>query len=354
MRLLFHAYSILLAIGLFSLLPPSPQAKLLDKIVAVVNGDVITLSLLENQLRTEDYSFYGNPLQMRRMALEDLIEWKLMLQEAKRYGKEGFVLDEEIRKEREKWIDRLPPGVSFEGELKRLGLTVEDVDENIREQIMIAQMSYSKFFTSEPVSDAEAAAYYEEHKQRFVETWIQWEGIYFSIDPGASQSEHQAISEQAESIRNRLERGQEFDEIVRQLRENPEITIIHDSGPIILESRIPALRNALTRLEPSEWSHVIRTPIGFFLIRLKDKQKPHQKDFSEVEGSIKEQLLTQRIQSKRRAWLDKAKQDADIRILDPVLEATPINLQKTDLSTSQNAPIGLPNSTEESGFGNSN
>ena len=60
------------------------QEKTVDRVIAVVNNQAITLSALENQLIIEGA---GNPSpQKRREALEKLIERKLFLQEAERWG----------------------------------------------------------------------------------------------------------------------------------------------------------------------------------------------------------------------------------------------------------------------------
>ena len=303
------------------------HAETLDKIVAVVNGDVITQSLLENQLRTEDYSVYGEQLRVRRMALEHLIDWKLMLQEAARYGK-GFVLEEDIQRERDKWVKTLPPGVEFGDELERLGLVLADVNETIRERIIIRDMSFSKFF--EVVSDEDADEYYEAHPHQYLETRVRLEQIYFRTELPASGVPQQASRQLAETLLSLLQDGATLARLSADFAGDARIIFISEEETT-LESRIPALSNAVARLEVGQWSHVVRTPVGLYLVRLLERFEPRQKEFSEVKDFIKDVLLAQGIDRRRQKWLTNTKKDADIRILDPPLAAIPVSIQSSSL-----------------------
>jgi len=115
-----------------------------DRIVAVVNDDVITLTELREQVLYYKVEAHGEEVpddeRLARQLLDRLIESRLQLQEAER---EKVTVDEaEVTEEIVSRMKKLELSTvqEFEDAVKKQGLTLDQIKKRLREQLMVAKV----------------------------------------------------------------------------------------------------------------------------------------------------------------------------------------------------------------------
>ena len=150
--------------GLVAMSNLAAAAKLEDRIVAVVNSDLIMLSDVKRELEPEQdrirRQHRGEELVQRLkaaeyMALTKMIERRLQLQEAKARGVD--VSDQEVKQAVE--------------QMKRQGEKIDDSNplsaRNVRDQLTLLKVVDREVRSGVMVGESEMKRYYQEHRDRF-------------------------------------------------------------------------------------------------------------------------------------------------------------------------------------------
>jgi peptidyl-prolyl cis-trans isomerase SurA len=142
------------------------RAELVDRIVASVNNEVITLSELERAVGF-NVSFGGKDgAKLRAETLEGLVNRHLLLQEAYRL-KFVEVSDQDINTEMEKLKTRLGPDDAFAAFLTRLDITREQLGRMLGERLLVEKFIEKKIGLYVHVNRDEARDYYSNHRTEF-------------------------------------------------------------------------------------------------------------------------------------------------------------------------------------------
>ncbi|HVC10481.1 MAG TPA: SurA N-terminal domain-containing protein, partial [Burkholderiales bacterium] len=166
-----HRYlaAFLLAFLLPSAAPAAQQLVPIDRIVAVVNKDVVTQSELDEHvaLAERELRRQGTPLPDRkvleRQILERLILEKAQLQLAQESGlKVGDAqLDAAVERIAESNHLTLP---EFRAALERDGVNFDKFRDQVRNQILLTQLREREVDDKIEVSDSEVDRYLQQHK----------------------------------------------------------------------------------------------------------------------------------------------------------------------------------------------
>ena len=277
------------------------------KIAAIVNGDPIYLEQVEEQLSQlsqqhqqlqgqEDEQYLK---QFRQQILDDLIDQKLVIQQAE---KENIkVTDKEI----DEWIKQIktqfPSDKEFQAKLKELKMTLDDLKKNRREQIL-SQKMIEKVVKGEKVDDAEVKEYYDKNTAEFKDpekAKIKW--IVFAEENKANE------------IHKKLEGGADF---AQAAKDNSVDTMTKENGGDLglkgANELAPEVADVAFKIELNKLSDVIKMQQGFAVIKVEEKQAERQKNFDESKEEIKNKLLSEKQRKTYEAWLKKVKKTAKI------------------------------------------
>jgi peptidyl-prolyl cis-trans isomerase SurA len=278
------------------------QAETIDRVVAVVNGEVITFSMLENEMN----ALWTEPHQLPKSlyeSLQKLIDHKLMLQEARRYG--IVVSEQNISHELADIASKFSSEEEFSKTLERFGITYDHLKKRLKEEILVREMVDRKFRLFVEVS-GDTAAYYEQHKEKFVVLEsVKIDQISFQFDPNSDESKRESIREKAEQILQEVRAKDVFSKYA-------DDEDVEDYNPV--NKLPPPIAEAISRLEIGEISDLIETPAGYFIIKLNDRRPTRQATFGEVRGEIESLLIQQKTRSDLEAWLKRQRDTGDIRI----------------------------------------
>jgi peptidyl-prolyl cis-trans isomerase SurA len=157
---------------LLSVVASSARAELVDRIVAAVNNEVITLSELDRAVGFNVALGGKNGEKLRSETLEGLINRHLLIQEAYRL-KFVEVSDQDVNAEIEKLKMRLGSDTAFAGFLARLDITREQLGRMLGERLLVEKFIEKKLGLYVRVSRDEARDYFNNHPAEFKDKLFQ-------------------------------------------------------------------------------------------------------------------------------------------------------------------------------------
>ena len=146
-------------------LTPVTQSETLDRILAVVAGNVIMLSDVRAFIDLGLVEAGGEAAQ-EAVVLEHLIERRLILDEVNRYGvadPPAAAVERRLAAVR----DRFTPTEAFATALDLVGLTEADLRQMLRDDLRRDVYLEDRFAVSERLTEAELRDYFEEHRAEF-------------------------------------------------------------------------------------------------------------------------------------------------------------------------------------------
>lgn len=144
-------------------LPTAARSALLERVIAAVNNDVITLSDLRHTVAyNAAIGGKGNGRRLAVETLEGIINRKLLLQEASRLG---FVevTEQDARAETQRLRERLGSDDAFQAFLSRVGMSEDQLTSLLGEQLVVQRFVERKIELYARVSRDDVEAYYREH-----------------------------------------------------------------------------------------------------------------------------------------------------------------------------------------------
>lgn len=289
--------------------PVADAAVLADRIVAVVNTELITLSELKAETEATDIrlraQYHGADLErrIRQTELETLtrmIETKLQLQIAKTRGVD--VTDEEVK--------------SAIKEMKRQGEKIDEsnpsVQRGIREQILLLKIVDREVRSNLMVAEIELQRYYMQHQSRFLLP-DEYRISQILLVPRAGEDRAQ-VRARAQAAYAELKQGAEFAEMVLRYSDGPEATKGGALGFVRQGELLPPIERALATLEVGQIGEPVETPQGLHILRLDEKVPPGFRPFAEVRTEIQGLVYRQKNEDGFQAWLKELKNKAYIEV----------------------------------------
>jgi peptidyl-prolyl cis-trans isomerase SurA len=299
---------LILAAGL-GLAPGADGAEIRDRIVAVVNTEVITLSELEEEItdmkRQARQRYSGPELDQRLrqidyMGLNRMVERKLQLQIAKRRGIK--ITDEEVKES----IVRL----------RRMGETPDENDPKdmaaIKDQLIAIRLINQQVRSGLIVSDDEMRRFYEQHRERFLLPGeVRLSQILIAL---GSSSGLLSVRERAAQVYDLLKKGERFEELALRYSEGPEGRRGGSLGYVRLGDTLPQIQKAIEGLAPGQVSEPIPSPVGMHIIRVDDRKAAQYRPFEEVKEDIRNAVFQLKTEEAYQGWIKDLKDKAYIEI----------------------------------------
>ena len=304
-----NLFTVLLVVAAFGAVRPSVAAKIEDRIVAIVNSDLIMLSEVKRELAPEHEriakQYRGEELTRRlqmaeAMALTTMIERRLQLQEAK--AKSVEVGDQEVKQAVKQLIQQ--------------GEKIDEKDpastKSVRDQLLLLKVVDREVRSGVMVADPEMKRYYQEHRDRFALP-EEYTLSQILIKPRASDDLADARAK-ARDVLAQLKQGESFDDLALQYSDGPNASRGGRLGLVRQGELLPAIERGVANLVPGGISDVIESPEGLHIVRLDDKKPKQFRPFEEVRQEIQALVFQQKSEDMFQAWLAELKNRAYIEI----------------------------------------
>jgi len=301
------------------------EAAVVDRILAVVNEDVITLYDIETLMRPLSQNIKAQRLpperemqavaKLRDEMLNNLIDTKLTEQEVKRYN--ITITEEEV----ENYIRQLKQRRSITDEqlralLAEQGLTLEDYRKEVKLQLQRTKLVNREVRSKVVITEADIKAYYEKNKAKYGggTRYHLW-NLFVKLPAQASPADREAAQGLLAEVLAELRRGRSFPEIVRLTAERASALQGSDLGLFRVEELTPQLRELVRGLKPGQFSAVIESDFGYQIVYIQEIQETVSKPLAQVEVEIQDILFRERVDDRFNSWLSDLRKRSHIKIM---------------------------------------
>jgi parvulin-like peptidyl-prolyl isomerase len=298
-------------LGLVFISKPSISGEIIDRVAAVVNDDVITLS----EVKEETLLINQNPgpegPQTQDQVLENMIEEKLLEQEAKKLGIQVTEKDVDAGIEGVKAKFNLTDEQMVEV-LKKQHLTPQTFREQWRRQLLANKLIGTQVLGQIAVTEDEIKKYYEENSGK-LESTLEVRIAHILI-PVSSPDEEEQAQKLSLEVANLAKSGKNFGELAKKYSKDASSAEKGgDLGYFKKGELAEALEKAVEEAPVGEIVGPVRSSDGYHIIKVIDKKKSETTSLDKSkEDEIRETIYQQKVESAIKAWLDNVKKTAYI------------------------------------------
>ena len=314
--------SLALLCGILTAAPA--QAVILDRVVAVVNDDVITLTEVQEEglqaIRKIVRDTLGKEREQQlrsteRQILDELILRRLQLQEAKKEKTEATPAEIQSAIEELKKRNGLTSDEELRAALSRELLSEEQFRKGIAEQVMLTKLVARRVRSKVVVLDEEVQQYYEQRQEQFRDmSQFKIRHLLVAVPQQSTPNEVLRAKKRIEEAQALIKSGAEFSTVAKQYSEGP----LASSGGEVWTMRrgelAPELEQAALALPIGQASDIITTPAGFHLIVVEERVPGQTFPFDQVKERIRNTLFDQKTEAKFKEWIESLKTKANVEM----------------------------------------
>ncbi len=324
----------LLTLAIFLLISNTPHivsAEMVDRVLAVVNNDVITLSELNEEMAgiteqitrtTPQENLSAKLNNAREKILDSLIDKKLIVQKAQ---EKGITVSEQD-------VDN-----AFEEVLHRTGMTSEEmirtlekdgiteaiyrntlkiqllqnalISKELRQKIVITDEAIQNYYTQNYTAEVPSGEYY------LLQIGINWLNTN-NRDETPDETIRKKTKKHAEQIHDLALAGQDFRQLAKKFSNLPSATDGGDIGSFNLDDMAENMKDAITGLDVGQISKIIETPSGYqFFKLLSTGQEDYVStaSYETAKNEIRQLLYEKEMKKIFRSWIKELKDNAYIQ-----------------------------------------
>ncbi len=313
---MFKKFFLITAIPLFFLLPDGGIAAItIDKVVAVINNEVITQSELEEVIQKPKKqimeNFSGEERErllskLTRDILNKMIEKKLQLQVARQMNIAINKTEVDAALDDIKVKNAFPDDETFKRALASENMTLEQYKKELTEQLMIMRLVTKEVRSNVVISEEEIKRHYEEKKKDYsIPEEARLRIIFFKGDDGIKK---------AEDVLGKIKGGADFGDMAKKHSEDPTAKEGGDIGFVKKGHMLPAIENAAFSLKKGGVSNVITADAGYYIIKIEDRKEPTYIPIEKVREEIEKSLYEQKANSLYDEWLRDLRKNSHVEI----------------------------------------
>ena len=299
--------------------------RVIDGVVALVNGEPITFSEVRESVSEGMGIPVGDADALLREErdpravlrwIEALVDSVLVRKELEKLGQP--IAEGEIDKAVESV--RKANGMSeaqFTGLLGKEGISLPAYRRRIRWQMERGAIVRARKFKEVTVTESEVRDYFRESGERFlVGAQVRLETLFFPIASAAQAQDEDAaqariaVQQAAEAVRA----GRTFAEAQASVRGTFPKVQFHDADFVTTEDLLPELQREVHRLRAGETSPPFFTEAGAYLLRVVERRGGTPGDFTAVKDGLTEELTDRRSEKAYSDLLSELKRSASIDV----------------------------------------
>ena len=301
------------------------ESEVVDRIVAVVNNEIITLYELNRAfapyvLKIESLEYPPEKerqtlFQVRKDVLSQLIDGMLANQQVRR--EKITVSQNEINNaiERIKESRQLTDEEMRQG-LESQGMTMEDYRKEIEDQILRSKLVNREVKSKIVITKEDITAYYESHREKYAQEkkYYLW-NMYIKVPSNSASLEKSNARNEMEAILAKLKQGRPFESLVNEVKKSSFAVQGTDLGLYSLNELSEQLQQVVKKMDAGAFSDVLETDFGYQIIYVQKIEGAQAKPFEAVESEIEEILYKEFVDNKYQEWLEQLRARSHIRII---------------------------------------
>jgi parvulin-like peptidyl-prolyl isomerase len=292
-------------------------AEMVDKVIVVVNDEVITQREFDRAfdpiLTSFEANFKGEELAKRvdeakKALTEQIINTKLAISLAKTRGLE---VDEEKLQAR---VDKIKAYYGTEEEfLKALedrGTNLTEFRKELSDQIVAQEVVDTDVASKIIISPVEISELYEKNKDKMIApVQVKIRGIMVKKD---NQGEGSSKNKKIQDIHKRLKNGEEFSVVAKEHSEGPYAENGGDMGFVAKGQLLPIMDKAVFDANKEDITDIVESDIGYHIFLIEERQESRQLELEEVSDYLRGQLFRKKFEENLLEWLKAKRENAYI------------------------------------------
>jgi peptidyl-prolyl cis-trans isomerase SurA len=291
----------------------------MERVIAVVNNDAITLGELEEAMAAARADSRQRPAgsdeEIRREFLTRFIETRLQLQEAdrERIAVEEAEIEEELIERVKK--TSMKDVEEFKAALKSQGISYDSVRKRLRDSLKMQKVIRRKVTIRVSVTDPEIDRYLEENRAK-LETGLAYHARHILIVPegGSTDATWEAARIRAELVRSQLKEGADFAVLAGKFSADATAKDGGDLGTLKRGELSQEIEARILTLKPDEISEPYRSELGYHIFKLESKDGLEGEGVVRAKQQIREILFRQKYEARLEAWLRELRERAIIEV----------------------------------------
>ncbi|MDD5759012.1 MAG: SurA N-terminal domain-containing protein [Desulfobulbaceae bacterium] len=306
-------------------LAPIARAEVADRIVAIVNDDIITLSEVNEEgapyfqeliKRAPSEQLPAEMQKLRQEILSHLIDQRLIEQQAAKF--EIKVSDEEINQTIDSMLaENHATKEDMKRDLASKGLSEAQYKKQLKNQILQSRLIGREVRSKVVITDEKINEYYKEHYTakagasgyHLLQIGFLWGDKY-------KQKSAAEARQAAENARKQLAAGENFAAVASALSDLPSKEDGGDIGVFEKQELAAHMKDAVLSLKPGETSDIIETPDSYQIIKLvsiQDGSELSGPPMIEVKKEIETKLYQEEGEKLFKKWLSDLRGQAFIK-----------------------------------------
>lgn len=306
----------------FLLVSLSAFAKPVDKIVAIVNDQPITLSdtekfrkkLATGGLVDDALLKLSNPqtlLKDRNALLNELIDEKLIDTEVKRKSMEVTIerVEQEIRSiAQNNGISRQQLQTALAAKGVSMSQYQDFIKTSLERQSLIEREVTSKI----RISDEDISSYYMAKKGPSASQAFEYTLSHILLNPKNGGQE--SALNRARAVEEKLKNGQSFEKLAEQYSEDPGFTKGGALGTFRTGEMLKDIEAAVRGVGPGETTGIVKSSAGYQIIKVNKRTLIADPKLDEQREDIRRELYGEAFKRQFRLWLAQRRDEAFIKI----------------------------------------
>lgn len=311
-----------LSIAIFFIVSDS-RAEISNRVVAIVNNDVITLYELNNRLKeltgqTSDMlkTAQGEDkfIEMRRQILETMIDERISQAKIEELGLN--VSEDQV----DSYIENIKKANNLTQEdlvagLKDEGTTLEAYRKSIKEKLERNDLIEYEVTSKAVILESQLSKYYQEHINEFKEEELdQIASIILKIQDENNADEISELNKKGEKILARLKAGEDFSALAKEYSQGPGA----DEGGVLGEFNStqidPVLKKVIDGLSDGQASSLITTNGAIQIIKLLKRTGGVVKPFDQVRDEIYQTIYNKELDKRYTTWIKELRDKSFTKI----------------------------------------
>jgi len=323
-------------------LAPPVRGEIIERIVAKVNGEIITLSEFQARQIQEAQAARIQPERIQAFLrdnnariLNEAIDDMLLVQRAQDTGLRMPPVDqyiEDIKKE-----NKIVSDEQFQEQLAREGMTLEELKRNMGRNILRRQILARDLEPKVMVTDTEAKADYDARKEEYSRPATVTLREILVKGEGALAQAHELVA--------KARAGEDFAELARAHSAAPSRSSGGELGRLARGELHPDLEKAAFALSPSAISDPVPSGEGYRILKLEARTEASVVPFDEVKEAIRRSLGEQRMNKELASYISGLREKAIINVMVrevPQEISGPVTTAPSTLRDPQASPAGSP------------
>ncbi|MBI5574014.1 MAG: peptidylprolyl isomerase [Elusimicrobia bacterium] len=308
-----------------------------NKAIAKVNDDVILQSDYDeavNPIISQIKKTYGEVMsqedmdkkiaEIRKELLDQMIDQKLLLQEAKKKNikvtkrevDDGMeTVKDRFKRKNGKTLTAVEADAEFNSELKKQNLTMAKFRDKLREDIMVNKLIEDGVVRKvTPPSDDELKSYYEKNRDKIDEPEkVSVRHILIRVEKNASTKEKSQALNKIKEVQMKLKKGEDFAKLAQQYSEDPGSQKNGgDLGFIVRGMMVKNFEDTAFKTPVGEISDYFETEFGYHILKVDAKQAKQKRSFEDVKLNLEKYLLAEKRQEEYEKYIKNLRDKSNI------------------------------------------